>query len=153
MLLSGTKIDFLNDTMFVKEVPELLQSPDNLPGLILPVIGEYIVLAALVTAFIKTLENLPFLRDNDTVSIFLLLFGGSAIVYLTSCAYTYFGQFIRTAYTFVTRSLDVYVKYDSVLVLFEWIMLISFFVMLYLAYKYGTDLLERVKPEKEDQQH
>lgn len=151
-LLSGTDIDFIYENMFIKKVPEVLQNTANLPFLTVPIIAEYVILALLVIKLCRTLDNLEFLRDKDTISIFEILFTASTAVYFISCCYTYFGQFIRTANTFVTQKLEVYVKYDSILVIFEWMCLIFFVLMLYSGYRYGADVLARVKP-KEDSEY
>jgi len=152
-LLSNTKIDFLYDRMFVKKVPELLQSTDHFLDFILPIAAEYLILAGLLIAIIRSIDDLDFLRDKDTVSIFEILFGISLFVFLASSVYTYFGQFIRTAFTYVTGSLAVYQQYDSIHAIFEWSGLISFIAMLYFAYKYASDVLWRVKAEKEDAEY
>ncbi len=151
-LLSATEIDFIYDRMIVKNVPGMLQNTAGLPGLILPIIAEYVLLAGLVIALLREFDSLEFLRDKDTVSIFEVLFGIASVTYFISCCYVYFGQFVRTANTFVTRNLDVYVKYDSILSLFEWINLISFIILLYAAYKYGHDVLVRVKKKGESEE-
>ncbi len=151
-LLSQTNIDFIYDKMLVRKVPEVLQSTENLPKLILPIIIEYLVLAVLLVIICKSMDNLDFLRDKDTISIFEILFSISTAVYFISSCYVYFGQFIRTANTFVNQKLEVYVKYDSILAIFEWTTLISFILVLYFAYRYGSDLLSRVKA-KEDTEY
>ncbi|MBR3994048.1 MAG: hypothetical protein IKI97_02075, partial [Clostridia bacterium] len=152
-LLSGTRIDFLNDTMFVREVPEYLKNTGNLAVLSIPVIAEYIILAVLLFVIVRTFSNLEFMRDKDTVSIFEILFGASGIVYFASSVYVYIGQFIRTAFTYTSGSLDVYVKYDTILALCEWVSLFSFFAMLYFAYKYAVDILSEATTRKEESRH
>lgn len=152
-LLLGTKIDFLNEHMFVREVPEILKTTDSFPILTISIIAEYTVLAALIVAVVKSLNNLEFLRDRETVSIFEIFFAISGLVFLASTAYAYLGPFVRTAYTFMTHKLTVYVKYDSILAISEWTSVISFILMLYFAYKYGADVLSRVKAKKEDYEY
>ncbi len=146
-LLSTTDIDFIYDHMLIKKVPELLQRTDNFLQLCLPIIVEYAILAVLVVSVCKAFNSLEFLRDKDTISIFEILFSISTAVYFISSCYVYFGQFIRTANTYVTESLNIYVKYDSILSIFEWVSLISFALVLYGAYRYGYDVLTRVKPK------
>jgi len=148
-LLSSTDIDFIYDHMIVKKVPVMLQSTGDLWRLMIPIVVEYVLLAALVVSICKAFDSLEFIRDKDTVSIFEILFGIGTAAYFVSCCYVYFGQFIRTANTFVSQKLDVYVKYDSILSLFEWINLISFIIVLYAAYRYGHDVFVRVKAKGE----
>lgn len=148
-LLTATDIDFIYDHMIIKKAPAILQSTDSIPQLVLPIIAEYVVFGGLIIAICRELDSLEFLRDKDTVSIFEILFGLGTAVYFVSCCYVYFGQFIRTAYTFITQKLSVYVKYDSILSIFEWINLISFIIILYAAYRYGYDVLVRVRKKGE----
>lgn len=147
-LLSGTRIDFLNDTMFVREVPEILKNTSNLVGVCIPIIIEYVVLAILLFTILRTFQNLEFMANKDTVSIFEILFCVSVIIYFLSSIYVYLGQFVRTAFTYISASLDIYVKYDTILALCEWASIFSFFAMLYFAYRYASDILSDISTQK-----
>ena len=152
-LLAGTEILFLNEHMFVREIPETLKTTGAFPSLIIPIVAEYAVLAILIAVVIKSINSLGFLRDKETVSIFQILLAISGLAFFASSAYAYLGQFIRTTYTFITNEIATYVKYDSILALSEWASIISFILMLYFAYKYGSDVIARVKANKEDSEY
>lgn len=152
-LLSQTGIDFIYDKMIIRSIPKALEGTAELPMIVAPVILEYVIAAVLLIFIIRSLDNLEFLRDKDSVSIFEILFAAGTAVYFISTCYVYFGQFIRTAFTALTKNIEVYIKYDIILSVCEWTSLISFFVMIYFAYKYSDDILSRVKPEKEDSEH
>ena len=83
-LLLGTNIDILNEHIFVREVPEILKSTDSFPLLTISIAAEYAILAVLIVAVIRSLDNIEFLRDKDTVSIFEILFAASGIVFAAS---------------------------------------------------------------------
>ena len=152
-LLSETNIDFIYDKMLIRNIPELLRGTDELWWIAGLVVLEYFLLAILAINICKALDSIEFLRDKDTISIFEILLAISSGAYFISTAYVYFGQHILTAFTFIYEKLDVYVRYDSILVIYEWVRLATFFIMLYFAYRYGTDILSRVKAEKEDTEY
>lgn len=148
-LLSTTNIDFIYDKMLIRNVPEMLQGTEALSWIAGLVILEYVILAILVVVICRSLDSIGFLRDKDSISIFEILFALSTAGYFISSAYVYFGQHIRTVYTYLSGKLEVYIRYDTILVFFEWASIITFILMLYFAYRYGSDILSRVKAEKE----
>ncbi len=150
-LLSQTDIDIFNTTLYIKSVPNQLQSTAFLPNFVACSVVEYFILGALIIVIAREFDNLPFLRDMDSVSIFEILFGISFAAVSLSSVYIYVGQFARTAFTFVSNSIDVYSKYDYILAAVEIILYISFVLMLYFAYRYGMDVLSRIKTSKDEE--
>lgn len=149
-LLSQTNIDIYNTNLYIKSVPNQLQSTAFLPQLIVCSVVEYLILGALIIVIAREFDNLPFLRNKDSISIFEILFGISLAAVAASSIYIYVGQFVRTIFTFVSNSINVYSKYDYILAAFEIIFYISFVLMLYFAYRYGLDVLSRIKTSKEN---
>ncbi len=147
-LLSGTDIRIIGTDLSVQEVPELLQSTSAITGISACIIGEYLLIAIILYMLLRKINRLPYLENDDTISLFEILLVISAFANLCSAAYVYLGQFLRTAYTAMTNDINVYIKYDSILGVFEWIFLFSFIAMLYCAYKYGNDVLYRIKTDK-----
>lgn len=149
-LLSQTDIDIFNTNLYVKSVPNQLCSTEFLPQLVVCSVLEYLILGALIVVIAREFDNLPFLRDKDSVSIFEILFGISFAAVSVSSVYIYVGQFARTVFTYISNSIDVYSKYDYILAAVEIIFYISFALMLYFAYRYGLDVLSRIKISNEN---
>ncbi len=145
-LLSDTDIRILGTDLNIRNIPEILQNIDAIVGISGFVIAEYLAIGIMLFAILRRINRLPFLKnDDDTISIFEILLVISVAATLISSVYIYIGPFIRTAYTSITNDIAAYIRYDSILGIFEWVFLFSFIAMLYSAYKYGSDTVSRIK--------
>lgn len=147
-LLSGTDIDILGEHMTLRSIPGLLQSTEFLPKLAAGAAIEYMLIAILIFVIVRRILSLPALENDDTISIFALVFGISGTAYLASSVLVFVMPFVRTAYSSISNDIKIYVHYDSILGICEWTSIITFIIMLYSAYKLATDIIYSVRADK-----
>lgn len=144
-LFSGTDIRILGDILNIREVPEILQSTDSLLKLSLPIIAEYLLLAISLFCILKSISKIKLLENSATISLFEILLVVFSIVFIASSAFTFVGEYFRTANTFISQNINVFLKYDSLLGFASITSYISFILVLYSAYRYGDDTLFSIK--------
>ncbi len=147
-LLSATDIDIMGEHMTVRSVPEVLHSTESFVRIALASILEYAIVAVLLFLIMRKILKLPGVVSDDTISIFAVAFGISCSAYLASSVLVYIMPFVRTAYSYITNDIKMYIHYDSILGICEWTSYITFVIMLYSAYKFGLDIIFSVKADK-----
>lgn len=144
-LFSGTDIRILGDMLNIRKIPEILQSTDYLLKISLPVIAEYLILTLLLFCTLKSISKIKLIENSDTISLFEILLIVFSFVFFLSSAYSLIGEYMRTAFTFVSQDINVFLKYDSLLEISSISTYVSFVLLLYSAYRYGGDTLFSIK--------
>ncbi len=144
-LFSDTDIRILGDMLNIRKVPEILQSTDYLLKISLPVIAEYLLLALSLFCILKSISKIKLIENATTISLFEILLIVFSLVFILSSAYSFIGEYLRTANTFISQDINVFLKYDSLLGIASISSYISFVLVLYSAYRYGDDTLFSIK--------
>ncbi len=144
-LLSETDIAIKGTDMRIRQVPALLEGAKNLPFVGVAFILEAALICAVIFAIIIKVEKLPYLAEKKYSVLSELFLKISLPAYLLTNAFAIILSHVRTAYSYMTDSISVYSKYDSIQEIFLWLSNIFFIILLYTSFKYFQEIKDRVK--------